>query len=266
MTSVHSPPQSSILGVKQCTVTAPVPANGPRYFVRQQAFICQVRRHWIILDVHTDQYFCIPSRDFSALGPLIHGWQCDTRDVPFRFPEHTEALRALAEQLVAKGVLCETRESARELSVSPITLPTSILDAERVSIRVRQLMLYAPSFFFSCLTADRRLRRRNFESIVRSVQVPESSYHRAATSSDLQKMRTLVSTFNVLRLWYPRSYLCLFDSLALLLFLSLHGLYPRWTFGVMADPFQAHCWLQEGSVLLNDSLARVSAYTPIMAV
>jgi hypothetical protein len=265
MTSVHSQPKPSFLADEQRTVTAPRTAHGPRYFVRQQAFICQVRRHWIILDVHTDQYFCIPSRDFAALGCLIHGWRGDTHDAPSHFNDRTEDPEALAGQLVAKGILCESRDSARELSVSPIELPASILDAESVSISVAKLILYAPSFLLSCLTADRRLRRRTFEYTVHSVRTPGSRYSRAS-SFDLQKAQTLVATFNALRLWYPRPYLCLFDSLALLGFLALHGLFPRWTFGVMADPFQAHCWLQEGSVLLNDTLARVSAYTPIMNV
>jgi Transglutaminase-like superfamily len=37
-------------------------------------------------------------------------------------------------------------------------------------------------------------------------------------------------------------------------------------FGVNADPFEAHCWVQAGSVVLNDTLGRVSSFTPIMSV
>jgi hypothetical protein len=35
---------------------------------------------------------------------------------------------------------------------------------------------------------------------------------------------------------------------------------------VKASPFGAHCWLQEGDLILNDSVERVGAYTPIMIV
>jgi len=79
-------------------------------------------------------------------------------------------------------------------------------------------------------------------------------------------MGHLVSTFHGLRPFFPRDYLCLFDSLALFIFLANHGVSPRWVFGVQSDPFAAHCWLQEGPLLLNDTLDRVTPYTPIMSV
>ena len=75
-----------------------------------------------------------------------------------------------------------------------------------------------------------------------------------------------MAAFEHLRPLYPRPYLCLFDSLALLEFLAAYHSYPRIVFGVVADPFQAHCWLQEGDVLLNDDLEQVGKYEPIMSV
>ncbi len=65
---------------------------------------------------------------------------------------------------------------------------------------------------------------------------------------------------------FPRDYLCLFDSLALVRFLSGYDLYPDWVFGVQEDPFRAHCWVQAGEVVLNDHLDNVAVYTPIMTV
>jgi hypothetical protein len=70
----------------------------------------------------------------------------------------------------------------------------------------------------------------------------------------------------VLRPLYPRDYLCLFDSLALIEFLAQHGLYPTWVFGVTSDPFMAHCWVQEGDTLLNDTVAHVGQFVPLMTV
>ena len=63
-----------------------------------------------------------------------------------------------------------------------------------------------------------------------------------------------------------RSYLCLFDSLALIHFLARFRVFPDWVFGVTADPFEAHCWVQTGGVVLNDTVERVSAFTPIMSI
>ncbi len=266
MTSDHLQLQSSLPAIVQSPPAALGPGNIVRYFVARRAYICQVRRHCIILDVHNNQYLCIPLKDFAALGPLIHGWRDNTHDVASPTRGHCEDVQGLKDQLLAKGVLCESREAGRELSESPITRPISVLDVEHVSVPMTRQMLHAPSFFLACTMADRWLRQRTFESTLQSARALKARHAHHAECFDFQRARILVATFHTLRLWYPRACICLFDSLALLGFLSLHGVYPRWTFGVMADPFQAHCWLQEESVLFNDTLARVSAYTPIMMV
>lgn len=85
-------------------------------------------------------------------------------------------------------------------------------------------------------------------------------------SFDFDAAATLVRQFNTLRPWFPRNYLCLFDSLALLELLARYHLFPSWVFGVHAEPFEAHCWVQQHDVVLNDTLARVERFAPIMAV
>jgi hypothetical protein len=236
----------------------------PKYFFCQHAFICPVRRHWIILDVRRDRYFCIPSAEFASIGPLIHGWSTATGDCQLQ--SQVESGETYAAQLAAMGVLSENSKFARKLPLSPITPPISILDTDDLVVPLVHRTLCAPRFFVACIAAARRLRRHTFESTVAVVQARRDCAKGATGPFNFERARILISVFKVLRLWYPRAYLCLFDSLALLEFLALHGLYPRWTFGVTADPFLAHCWLQEEAVVLDDSLARVSAYTPIMSV
>ncbi len=55
-----------------------------KYYLKKHAFIRRVRRHWIILDVHNDEYYCIPAALFSSIAPLIHGsdreYHSDTSD------------------------------------------------------------------------------------------------------------------------------------------------------------------------------------------
>jgi len=87
-----------------------------------------------------------------------------------------------------------------------------------------------------------------------------------AGAPDFDRARSLVRVFARLRWYYPRPYLCLFDSLALLHFLARFDLFPDWVFGVSADPFEAHCSVQLGDVVLNDTVERVSALIPIMSV
>ena len=37
-------------------------------------------------------------------------------------------------------------------------------------------------------------------------------------------------------------------------------------FGVQANPLQAHCWVQQDDVVINDAVDVVSQFTPIMSV
>jgi hypothetical protein len=63
-----------------------------------------------------------------------------------------------------------------------------------------------------------------------------------------------------------RKHVCLYDSLALVEFLAHYRLFPQWVFGVMAEPFAAHCWVQQDDRVLNDSVDYVRGFTPIMVV
>ena len=58
----------------------------------------------------------------------------------------------------------------------------------------------------------------------------------------------------------------LYDSLALLEYLARYGIYADWVFGVQTRPFAAHCWVQHGDIVFNDTVEHVSGYTPIMVV
>jgi hypothetical protein len=83
---------------------------------------------------------------------------------------------------------------------------------------------------------------------------------------DDKALRELVAIFHHLRAYYVRKYLCLFDSLALIEFLARYRHFPQWVFGVTAEPFNAHCWVQEQDCVLNDTVEYVRGFTPIMAI
>ncbi len=49
-------------------------------------------------------------------------------------------------------------------------------------------------------------------------------------------------------------------------FLGAEGIHPDWVFGVKTEPFDAHCWVQHGEIVLNDAPDRVRQYSPILVV
>ncbi len=74
------------------------------------------------------------------------------------------------------------------------------------------------------------------------------------------------ASFERLSPWLPRAGLCLMRSLQQRLFLARHGCDAAWVFGVRTWPFEAHCWVQAGDVVLGDAPDYVAGFTPIMAV
>jgi hypothetical protein len=237
-----------------------------RFHFGKNAYISRLRRHWIILDIHNDQYYCVPAQQFASLAPLIHGWLPSADETSRAVDRYADGANVLAAQLAAKGVLTEDPALARDAWQCPFVAPTSILEVAGTTSAPAFVGSQVSTFLYSCAAADYQLRRKPFESIVRAIEARRLYRPRHGLVLDLHALKGLVATFNRLRLWYPRPYLCLFDSLALLEFLARRDFYPRWIFGVTADPFLAHCWLQDESLVLNDALSRVSGYTPIMSV
>jgi hypothetical protein len=100
---------------------------------------------------------------------------------------------------------------------------------------------------------------RSFEAITRSRAFELDA---SAQAEALVTERALA--FRALLPWAPFQGQCLFRAALLRRFLGRTDV--SWIFGVSTWPFVAHCWLQLGDLVLNDSLDRVQRYTPIMVV
>ena len=239
--------------------------SGP-FFLQPHVFLCQGKRHWVILDAHRDKYLCVDRRQFEALGPSLKGWEgatgagtCSAAAVP-------EDAVALASQLLTLDILSERPAPAKDALPTAYPLPTEAIDPDSPARSRRSSYIHAGAFFASSARASRELRKQRFQHTVELVRARKNRNAGRAGPLDFERARSLVAVFDRLRWFYPRSYLCLFDSLALVHFLARFQVYPDWVFGVNADPFEAHCWVQAGSVVLNDTVERVSALTPIMCV
>ena len=218
-----------------------------------------------MLDVNRDSYLCVDRRQFEALGPWLQGWDEKPSDSPCNGSAPPDEAIALAKKLLGLGILSERAEGAKPARPTPFSLPTQAVDDNLPEYSRGSVWTRALAFFLDAARASRQLRDQSFESTIACVQARKQRAS-PARPLDSQPARSALSAFHRLRLFYPRPYLCLFDSLALVHFLARFRLYPDWVFGVRADPFEAHCWVQAGSVVLNDTLERVSAFTPIMSV
>lgn len=238
----------------------------PRYFLRNHAFLCTTVRHGVILDVHSDEYLCIDKRVFEALGPWLEGWRSSVTPRHQRMDSIPDDASTLAVLLLNKNVLSETPDGAKPVQPSKLATPTSRLHVPMAPTSAKESARYLLPFLFASAKADWRLRKQELQSTVHMVQERTAASRNKNTPFNYRQASTLVAAFERLRLLYPRPYLCMFDSLALLEFLAIHKLYPQWIFGVAVDPFLAHCWLQDRTTVINDTLERVGKYTPIMSV
>lgn len=171
---------------------------------------------------------------------------------------------ALIESLLSRGILTDDPQRGKPFACTRFEPPTSDLSLAQQAIRSRDLVRGFPRFLRAVTLADHRLRARSIRSTLQTVELRRLRHGHCAATVDYDRVAALVSAFRALRPLYPRRVMCLFDSLALLDFLFPHRLLPYWVFGVVADPFSAHCWLQMGSVVINDDIEHVRRHTPIM--
>jgi hypothetical protein len=175
----------------------------------------------------------------------------------------------LDDQMLADLLRNELLTTDRSRAASPkrndIFLPNQDLidwnTEEPPRIRLRDVCRFA----MACTLVSSRLRFSHIETITRSIERRKSRQLNARTFS-MADIRRLVNVYTRLRPLFPRNFLCLFDSLSLLEFLARYNFFPDMVFAVRVDPWSAHCWLQYGTVSLNQDWNEARSYLPIMVI
>lgn len=221
--------------------------------------VCRTDDHVVLLDLQRDEYLGIAEADSELLARFVADW-------PGRATRHgaTEPASTLIDDFLEAGVLtCDPRIGK---PATPLTVPTAergLLD-DYSPVRMRVTTRDACRFSAAVATAKWLLRRKSVAQAVTHVR--NRHVARRAPVNEV-RARDRVAVFERLRPFLTTSCdACLFDSLALSEFLAPHGLVPQWIFGVATRPFAAHCWLQEGGLIYNDTPDNVRRFTPIMAV
>lgn len=226
-----------------------------RFAVPSHLAFCTSPSGVTFLDVRRDRYFALPialERDFQSW--LEVGRQ-ETADI------------SAARRLQALGVLEPVGVGTHApRAVVPPTLrwpaEASWMDTPP-ELGTRGSIGAGVAAFTAVFRAQARLRRQTLESLLGQVGSPRRS---TATPSNVLTMAGSVRTFHAARRWSMAQPVCLLDSLALMDFLGRKGFRPHLVFGVIRQPFHAHCWVQAQGVVLNDSLDHVLQYTPILVV
>lgn len=233
-------------------------------YMAKHVFFCFTEEYCVFLDSQKDNYLCASRGEMEELGPWIQGWPYSSTTADANMPARAEAS---AKQLLNANILTLEARNSR-LAIPTAVYPSIekldiIKTPDTASLTVGDWVRFA----ISASRAHSSLKRRHISEIVRSIESRKSLAKTKSPQEDLDLLGSLVAKFNSLRHVFPRSYLCLYDSLALVEFLAYFRVYPDWVFAVQSDPFMAHCWVQQGSTVLNEkTLDEVRAYTPIMKV
>lgn len=229
------------------------------YFLARDCFVRRMDPHWIVLNVGRDRYYCLQHRDLTSIGLDAEGSIDLRRAEAAGSPDQVDTI---LRSLMAAGIITSDPGSGKPFVESRVAHPLDALMPQERPPALQATSL--PRFFSACAWADWSLRRRSIAATLARLRRRRGPPPEQAPE-DRRRLAELVAVFNRLRPLYPHAYRCLFDSLALLGFLTRHGLPPRIVFGVTGDPFQAHCWVQLGTLLINEDDERVRRFAPIMS-
>ena len=215
--------------------------------LRDDLHWCDCLGRAVFLDLANDRYFCLPSSLNDAFLHVARGKQ-----------ELENS--ALSQSLVECGILVENVHGARStapVNIEPIKGDLSSGEHERISL-VRML---------SALVAEMRvswsLYRRPLRDIIALARRQPS---RRRNSDPARTSKAIVAGANAAALVTRSNDRCLVRALAVHAACKNVGIRSKLVFGVIANPFAAHCWVQFGSTVLVGGFEQARLYTPIMIV
>jgi Transglutaminase-like superfamily len=218
------------------------------------------------MDLERDKYVAVVPAD--RLAAWVRGWPVGAQQ-PGDSPHNADAgADDLVAQMLAHGMLVSDPHVGKPaVPVSAARAARSLVEFD-LDTRPRTGTTLLWRFGRSYLQAQLSLKLRPIQAIVETVRNRKTARAaRGLREADPVRLRALVSAFTRLRpLFYTLRSACLLDSLTMVHFLGAEGIHPDWVFGVKTEPFDAHCWVQHGEVVLNDAPDRVRQYSPILIV
>lgn len=204
---------------------------------------CEFRGRRIFLDLLADRYFSLPPATDAAFSALLQagGWSS---------PAAIEGLRRQGLLVPAPG--------GRRIEPTSNPAPDRSLVEEADGPGALSI-LAAVEVLCLALLARRTVRRRRL-----AAEFAARPNRRPGQSLPPDRRDRAVLIFLRARRLVPIAPNCLRDSIALRRFLLRRRIHADLVIGAKLDPFAAHCWLQDGSTVLNDSLGSARDFVPIL--
>jgi hypothetical protein len=198
----------------------------------------RVEADLVFLDIAADTYLCLVGAGQHLRLETDGAVSCEIAEI--------------AEDLIEAGLL--TRDPGR----SPPAVRRGLDDGEGMALTAAPVL--------AAVGANRRaaraIARQPFAKVLGMAGPLDARAFAPPPPALLAESRR----FARLAPWLPHAGLCLMRSLQQRLYLAGRGHAAAWVFGVRTWPFEAHCWLQAGDVVLDDKPERVRMFTPILVV
>jgi hypothetical protein len=237
------------------------------YFLAPHVYPCVTEDHVVLLDLARDKYVGVGREQMSTLAARVKGWPLNgASGAPDERSPNTRA-DAVLDKMLAAGMLTTDASVGKE--ARPLKMPDASRALVEPQLEWRPALgfLDVARFLFASALTALMLRFLPIRVVMGGVLKRKSGAIARAERFDAEVARRATEAFIRLRpLVFGAQDRCLYDSLSLTRFLSYYGQFPTCVIGVQTAPFGAHCWVQEGNVVLNDEPEYVRRFTPIFAV
>jgi Transglutaminase-like superfamily len=242
------------------------------YFLSPHVHVCVAGNHVVLLDLERDKYLAVVPA--HRLARWVRGWPVAAPEsIPYPAREGADSASesgsdsGLLSKMLSQGLLVTDPRIGKE-AVPVVTdrARTALIEFD-MNVRPRASFAQLWNLFGAYIAAKWALKYRPIKVVVRAAGLRTQTALASTPAVDIGTARHLVTAFTHLRpLFFTAQDACLLDSLTLLNFLARYRIFPRWVFGVKADPFYAHCWLQQADFVFNDTPDYVRGFTPILVV
>lgn len=222
-----------------------------KYALREDLSFCEAGGRLVFLDIASDRYLRLPPALETTLVEYLSSVSPADIDIT---------------ELVRRNILVP-RPPGWQSSRHPAEAPRR--SALEIPLQVRPIRISEVFEIFAIVFHTRlKLKLRPFREVIdilaegkHNVQTQTSTIH-----EDEHRIIDAAAVFRRVRLYIPVGMRCLVDSVAMARFLRRRSLHTHVVFGVAVDPFSAHCWVQAGDLVLNDTLGNVTSHIPIRVV
>lgn len=217
---------------------------------------CLIDGHPLFLDLAGDRYFRLPATTEQAFLAHLDG---------------APLASAAARMLVTRGIAPAAEQASPDATAGAATLdPPSESAMERAPHGPPGGRALRLDVLRDVCTVRLQLKHRTLKDTLAAMVAYRRDRagppHAGPSPALLQRLCAAAGAFRNARLYVPAATRCLPDSIALVRYLSRHGLFAHLVFGVMANPLSAHCWVQARHLVVNDTVGNACAHTPIRVV